>query len=354
MALLWADSFDHYGVGGETAMLAGAWTQIGESGTFPVISTEQARTGTRCIKWINELSSSQRRLIRRNFPTAKLVVGVGVGVYFTNLPSTSDIIGVQLRNSSNVGILSVFFQSDGSISVRAGTEAGTIIAASDPVLNAASWDHVEIKAIFDTVVGEVEIRVNGLAVITMTDLNLGAVGASQVVFGKYVSTSGTYGIFYVDDVFAWDDNGTLNNDFIGPMRVETIFPVADTAATDWVRNTGASDFAALDDVPPDADTTYLAGAGLGDISEFVLDTLPPETALIAGVFIPIMAKLEAAGLGNVQVSLVSGADVSAGPDQVLTTAYAYWDSIHETDPATDLPWTKAGLEAALVRIEKTV
>lgn len=357
MAMIWADGFDHYGEtpnGGRDAMLAGAWAQFSAgNGTLPFVSDIQQRTGdySLCFSY-NQLATDGVKA-RRVLGGAQIVVGCAMGWYFTSLPVANAVHGFEWRNNSNAAIVSVFVQSDGSIGIYSGASR-TLVGASDPIISAGSWQHIEGKIVCDSVVGEVEVRVNGLTVVHFTDLNLGALGSTQMVFGMPDLKSGTSLDYFLDDIVAWNDTGDVNNSFIGVQRVDTVFAVADTAQTDWVRNTGSSDYAAIDNVPPDGDTTYLLSDTAGDISEFTLGTLPPETEIIAGIYIPAMARLEDAGTGNIQISLVSGGEVSEGPDQVLTTAYQYWGGVHEVDPDTDGAWTKAAVEAAILRIEKTV
>lgn len=360
MSIIWADSFDHYGTtpnGGRDFMLNGAWAEfVGSSGVIPRIVSGFARTGTYALYFPDNGGTINRPIARRIYGTAKLIIGNAFGIYLVNVPDADDRIGWQLRNVSNAALLTCFVQSDGSIEVRAGSGTGSVIVRSDPCLRAASYDHVEFKTSFDDVVGSVEIRVNGVTVINETGLNLGTVGAAGIIWGCPISSGGggSANPFYIDDVISWDDAGTVNNDFIGQQRVLTQFCTSDTAAADWTITGSATGYGAIDDTTPDDDTSYISGVVVNDISEFGLPTLPPETDVIAGVYIPVRAKLVAAGVGNVQVSMLSVADVSNGPDQALTTGYSYYGSVHELDPDTDLPWTKAALEAALVRVEKTV
>lgn len=356
--LIWADGFDHYGDapnGGRDAMLAGAWAAFSAgSGTLPAISSEQARTGTYSLKFVYNPLATAGVQARRVLGAAEISVGTGFGLYLNALPATNGEYGFEFRNASNQAIATLMFQSDGAVALYIGT-GHVLTMSSDPVLTASAWHHVEAHILADTVVGECEVRVNGLTVLHATDLNLGALGATQIVYGMPNTDTDPTGLtWYMDDVFAWDDSGLYNNDFIGTARVETVFATGDTAEADWTKVGAANGYDCIDNVPPDADTTYLMSDLAGHVSEFTLGTLPPETEIIHGVYIPTMAKLEDAGTGNVQTSLVSGVDVSLGPDQVLTTAYTYWGGVHETDPATDLAWTKAGLEAAKLRIEKTV
>lgn len=359
MAIVWAEGFDHYGTGatgdeGRTFMLQGAWAQF-SSGNGPgaKIYNSNARTGTCCLRFpYNDLATDSPKA-RRVLGAAHIVVGCALGIYFGSLPNSNGAWGFEFRNNANNCIAYIAVQSDGAIGLYTGS-GRTLIASSDPVITALSWQHIEAKLVIDNVVGSAEVRVNGLSVLNMTNINLGTLGSTQMTFGmpagKGAESSKNVDF---DDIVVWNDSGDDNNDFIGQQRVELVWAVSDTAQADWALFGDTDGFDCIDNNPQDGDTTYLSGE-TGDVSEFGVGDLPPETEEIRGIYIPTMSKLVAAGVGNIQTSLVSGADVSLGPDQTVTTAYTYWGSVHEKDPATDARWTKSGFEASLLRIEKTL
>jgi hypothetical protein len=357
--LIWAEGFDHYGDGstgneGRDYMLSGAWSSFSwANGVAPRVDNVQVRSGTQSLRIEYNSLATDSVVCRRVLGTAHIVVGCGLGVYFDALPIANKGHGFEFRNNLNQCIAYFSIESDGAIGVYTGS-ARTLIASSDPIITASSWQHIEAKIVCDTVVGEIEVRVNGFPVLQLTDLNLGSLGATQMAFGMPAGEFGSSLNWQMDDIVTWNDDGLWNNDFLGPVRVEPLYPDADTAETDWVRNAGASDFAAINNNPPDADTTYLMAANLNDRSEFGMQDSPPETANIKAIFIPTMGKLISAGTGEVTTSLISGADVSDGPNQTFTTSYTYWPSVHEVDPATDLPWTKTAVDAMLLRIEKVL
>lgn len=351
--LLWAESFEHYGTvsGGRSNMSLGAWAAFtAGNGTLPYIDNTHARTGTYGLRFDHNYLATDGTRARRVFGSSLTTVGVGFGIYFPSLPATNDKAGVDLRDVSNASLIRVYIQTDGSLAVRV---AGSVIGTSDSVITAAAYHHIEVKAVIDSVVGSVEIRVNGIVEFLMDNIDTGTTPMTQVAWGTMSNGgAGTFS-FWIDDLFAWDGTGSEANDFLGTQRVTTIFPTADTAVADWVPNTGAA-WDAINDLVQDGDTTYILASDAADISEFEIDTLPPETSEIVGVYIPTLAKLDDAGTGQLQVSLVSNSVASEGPDTVLTAGYAYWGSVHTLDPDTGLPWTKSGLEAALLRFEKTL
>ena len=357
MAIMWADGFDHYGTspnGGRDNLLAGAWSEIDDStaGTFQ-ISDAFVRTGTHAL-YADSGSGTGSAFIRRLLNSTLTSFGVAFGVYLLQIPGSDTGVGMGFRDNTNAEIFSLTYMSDGSIALRDGDNNGTIIAQSDPVMTAQTWNHIEVKMVIDPVVGEIEVRVNGEPIIEATDLDLGSTGVAGITFNRFVSNPANTSAFYIDDVVTWDITGAIANDFIGPCRVETLFPSADTAVDDWSVTGAADGYQAIDEVPPDGDTSYISADTAAMVSEFELDNLLPETDTVIGVYAVTMAKLDSAGSGNLQTSLVSGGDVAAGDDNALTTAYTYRGDVFMTDPDTTDQWTKAAVNAMLLRVEKTL
>jgi hypothetical protein len=344
------DGFDHYGVspnGGRDAMLAGVWADMN---TGFLVSSGIARTGTYSLRQVGSSNQRMRRLLGSNLTT----VGIGFGLYLPQIPAGNNRIGVQLRDNSNVAVFTVTFQSDASIEVFRGyANTGTSLYRSGQVLTAQAWNHIEFKVFRNATTGTVELRVNGITIIDLTAQNTGSNDFASVVFGDPSSGAASGSEFYLDDIFVWDTSGSYNNDFIGPQRIYTLFPNDDTAQADWTPNSGSTGYTQLDEVQPDADTTYIEAASVNDISEFELGNLPAGVSAISAVMTQSMLRKSDAGTANVQASLLSAAAVAAGTDRPITEVYTYWPDVFETDPNTGSPWTASGFNAAKLRLEKT-
>lgn len=357
MALIWAEGFDHYGTspnGGRDAMLSGLWAEV-SGGANLNVTTALSRTGSSSFT-IAGTSSITTRFIRRVLDGGPFAtVGLAFGLNLAALPSdNSGVLSVQFRDNANNPLFHMGVNSDGSITARIGNHAGSVIATTDSgVLVTNAFQHVEVKVTFDSVVGEVEIRVNNVPELQEQNLNLGNTGAGQVVLGRIPFVSGNSPTSYWDDLIAWNSLGAINNDFFGPQRVILAFASGDTAQDDWTFTGAASGAEAIDEVPPDGDTSYIQAISVGDISEYTMPTLPSEAGNISAVYIPAMAKISDAGTGNLQVSLVSDGDVAAGADHPLTTAYTYYGDVFQVNPATGNKWGKSALEDALLKVEKT-
>jgi len=357
MALLWCDGFDHYGTGstGRTNMLQGVWAEI-NSGITPSATTP--RTGTACLSTGTILNNLA--VARRVFPTANLAtVGFGYGLYMAQLPAVSNVFGLaQFRDGGNTAQLSFVLTTAGEIEVKRGGATGTLLAISAPVVTAGSYQHFECRATCDDTAGAVEVRVNGVTVIDISgvDTRNSAAGLmTQVAFGNISTGTNLSNVIpRFDDMFAWDTSGSEINDFIGPQRAYLLVPDADTAADDWVPDSGVTGYTQIDEVPPDGDTSYIeAQSTPGDISEFALEDLPPEISAVTALYVTPMLRKLTAGTANVQVSMISNAAVAAGADRPITEVYTYWADVFPIDPDTGAPWTAAAVNAALLRLEKT-
>lgn len=346
MALLFADGFEHYGAGsnpGATNMRQGEYIDVYSSTAGP--TNAQARTGDR--SFVGSAAVSGSWMFRKLVSSASNVIGVAFGAYLVTLDNNRKLIDIA---DGTTGIISLVSTPSGSIQVRRGhLSAATVLGVTDDgVLTSAAWNHIEVRVLRDNVVGEVEVRVNGVTEIILTDLNLGTVNANSVGFYS-IGTGQTY----IDDLIVWDGSGDVNNTFFGPARVTVVWLDDDEPGNQWSVTGAGSGAEALTETAPDGDTSYIAAAAVSAVSEFTISELPPEAEAIAGIYVPVMAKLASAGIGAMVTSIVSDTDVTDGPEHQLTTAYTYRGEVFEKDPATGQLWTKTDLEAARLRVEKT-
>lgn len=355
--LRWADSFDIYG-SDKANMLAGAWVAFNGSAQVMSLSTDFARTGTYSLKCAGGGSYTPSLNAKCNaklvMGIASTVFGIGYGLYLPAFPTDSDAYGVCFETSIGGVLLTLHYSSDGSILGRIGSLSTSPAFATDPILKTSSWQFVEIKVVVNDTVGSVEIRVNGVTKFVGTSLDLGTTAPTSVRFGSVnaLNAGPTNTVSYIDDFHCWDNSGSADNDFLGPQRISVVYPDSDTSEADWSLTGAASGFACINQADPDGDTTFISTDTVGAVSEFGIGTIPAGAETIKTVFVPVLAKLSDVGIGSIQISLVSGSDVSASDELALIGDYQYVSASHPVDPATDVAWTKSGLEAALLRVEK--
>src|SRR5690606_9162603 len=241
------------------------------------------------------------------------VIGVGFGIRLQSLPAANNRVFFNIRDVSNTEIATVCIQSDGSIEVKRGSEGGTSIEITDAVITAGTFHHIEFRALIDDTVGEFELRVNGITLIQLGGLNLGTIYSSS--FG----ISSAFTQCWIDDLFIWNGEGSLNNDFLGPLRVLTVYADGDGTPQDW-SVIGATDaYDAVNEVTPDDDESYIGSDTVGDKATLTMPELPPEVSAIAGIFVPVYARIEEAGTGQINLSMISDGSSYYGGDTTPLT-----------------------------------
>lgn len=350
MALQFIDSFDHYGTGatGTANMLAGPYAQADQSNP----SATQKRTGINSL----EIELGTAIKYRRVLSSAQTVVSVGFGIFLTALPTNNNsYYPITFRDAANSVQVSLIINSTGTVSVYRGTGTGTLLGTSSIALTASAWHHLEIKVVFSQTVGTVTVNINSISALALTGLdtvNTALVECSQIA--ATIAGAGNAHVYYIDDLYCTDGSGSSNTGLLGDCKVYTLYPNADGALEEWTLSTGTDSFALIDEAIPDGDTTYIEAAAVNDDTEVGFENLPADVVNVYGVQVVSSMKKTDAGACSVQQSINSDGTVGTGTTHSITTAYTYWQSMFEVDPDTSAQWTKAGVDAAQVRVTRTV
>lgn len=353
MTVLHGDGFSLYGTAGtsQTNMAQGVFAAV-QGGTC--VTTNPRGNGSHSFR-LTSANQFFRRVLGGDYAGG---VGFALALYSTALPvAQSSLYLFQGRDGSNANQFTVTVSTTGVIEVRTGSETGTIVAQSaSPVITTGAYQHVEILAVSANS-GSIEIRVQGVTVVNATGIDLQGQGSSSLEqYACGASLGATFsGIVDITDIVAYNTLGAINNTFLGDIQALPWRPTADTAITDWTRNTGASDFGAISDTTPDGDTTYVEATATSQKSDFAITDVPATTSdVIAVITQPMMRKTDA-GAGSVTVSMESAGSPPAehsGATIPLTQTYTYYPQVHETDPATGVRWTPSGFNAARVRFNR--
>lgn len=384
--LIWADDFGRYGTT-ESLMLDGLYAEVTTGLAWQwTLATANPRTGLKSLRIAGTGLPGQDiekdSVVRRIFGSAKTEVGVGYAIFVNELPVKEGlgagsypgafVLG-QFRDTNNQGQLTVILGTDGSVQLYGGLYMadgvngifGQIAAArdlgrSDPCIFATGWNSFAMYAVADAAAGSVEIRVNGVTVLTYSGgatVETANVEYSQFVIGTGFHIDGPFTVFGIVDIadfYAWDSTGAYNNDFPGDNKAYLSLPVSDTATSDWTRSGGANNYALIDDVPPDDAGSFLTSSTPGDQVAVETDDLPIPALAVAAVIGFFRGKKTDAGDCKVKIGVISNGTTEFGDEHILTTGYRYFESVFETDPDTGLPWTSAAVDAAKVIYERTV
>jgi len=296
-------------------------------------------------------------LIRYVLSSTQNVVGISARVYLPSLPtggSASYPPIYNFKDISNNRMICWQPLSTGAIQVRYDiNDTEESYTTPGPVLVAGTWNHIEMKVDIST--GSIEMRIEGVTQVSVTGADIGALPVAQVAFGceNGIGNNQAPQSYYIKDLVIWDANGSVNNDFLGAVQVYDLAPTSD-ASFNWSASTGSTGYNLIDEAPPsDADYIY-ADDTPPAASTFNLSDLPEDVSSIRGIKTFARARKTDGGDGWMQVSMVSNGIEGNGTDRPVTTAYTYWMDIFELDPDTSANWTRSGVNAALLQIDRTI
>lgn len=362
----WADfpsgSNGLYGSSGSADMLDGLWAEVTGAGCVDDPDASIGANGTVLI--FNASNGTARRVLN----SAQATVGVACRLWLPSLPTVASAGGrpmfVQWRDGSNNTIAYAYVNDTGGISFVNGStsNAAPTASSSGPVVTANGWWHVESELTCSTVgAGAVEIRVNGVPVVTASGLTTSAATCAQYAAVRASTSSNHSPNFYLKDIVPWDSTGTFNNDFLGAVSVFFRVVDSDISLGDWTLSSGTTGFSLIGVEGPANDSNYIA-ADPTDLtaSEFTLQDLPADITSVRAVIPIVRATKVDGGDGSIQISISpNGTDYDVGPDTPITAAMTYWGNatspfVSEDSPATGVAWTPAEFNSARMRIDRTL
>ena len=228
----------------------------------------------------------------------------------------------------------------------------TLVASSAPnIWINPQLHHIEIKVFSSATAGTFEVKMDGLLVWSETGINTGGQDIIGVRFGNtkrddagYASYGdGNRGKVYYDNIF-------LADDWQGELNSFLLLPESDYSVQ-WSPSTGSDNYAMIDEVGSDGDTTYVetTTAGHKDLYEF--EDLPATVTTINAVSVVLTAKkIEPSGLTQVQtIAEQDAVEYEVGDAHTLSTEYptTYNDAsyrVFSTCP-DGTAWTPAKLNA---------
>ncbi len=363
--LLWADGFDHYG-SNETNTLDGVYAQNGQ-----ILSTTNVATGTHCL-----LVNGSGVQLRKVLPASTDKMGAMARFYFPALPVVDDDLHIFrfMTDSSSANHVSVSVDANGCLRFFRNhvglSSPGTLIAQSDPIVVASAHNHIEVQVYIHDTLGWVRAAINGVHRYEATGLDTrhAAANIASVSHLKWTNTPGVADEYYMDDLIYYDFTGTAATDtdfcptvdgagiatnYIGELQCMYLPPNGNTAEDDWLKSTGTSAFALVDETTPD-DTDYIYSTAVDDLTELSLTDLPEEITYIRGLVVLGRLSKSDSGATMVKYGMKSVAATTDAAERPVTVEPTYWWDFINVDPNTSARWTRASLNAAWLRLIRSV
>jgi len=215
---------------------------------------------------------------------------------------------------------------------------------TDPVFARNQWHYFEVKVVCHDTAGSYEVRVDGITVLAGS--NVDTYTGADTRFVRFRCDEYNQ---YLDDIYICDIDGSTNNDFLGQIIVEAVFPNADGDSSDWTPASGTDNYAIVDDNPTDDDTSYVENntQGAEDLYGYAdLSTITAEP--IPGLQVNTDVRMnEFPGDIDLYQPVKSGSTTSDGdPTNIAMNDYEVAARILETDPNTGSAWTVSGVGGA--------
>jgi len=199
-----------------------------------------------------------------------------------------------------------------------------------------SWMHIEAKLVV-AAAGSYEVRINGVTVLSAAGVDMTMTAnesADKVALGGD-------GYTCQDDVCIAD--GTGGEGFIGDKRVVTRMPTGNGHYADWTPSAGPN-WQCVDEETPNDDTDYVSSATVGHKDSYDMAAVG-MVGLVSAVQILACVRKDDAGVHTARLLTRSGGGDSFGTAEAIGDSYQYLRQVRETDPATGVAWTVAGVDA---------
>jgi hypothetical protein len=344
VALRYADSFETYAA----ADLNMHWYQVtpigdfGGTGIFSLIAAA-ARSGAYGLQLQQNENVGGGQVaghLALNFAAEPTWI-VGCALH---LGYTPDVQGGLLQlydgGTEQVG---VYADSYGNLRLQ---RNGTVLvtAVNKPTWRTNAWNFLELKGTINSTTGYAEVRLNGQTILTYSG-NTQASGNASANIIRWNIGFASFTHMWLDDIYVCDGAGTVNNDFLGDVRIQAIFPAL-AAVSQFTASGASADVLCVKEHAEDGDTTFIYTAAGGVADSFDYDQISGLAGNVPGIYLRAIARKDDAGTRIIAPIVVSSAATGVGPQGSLSNSYVSTDAIFEKDPNGNIAWTIAAVNAA--------
>jgi hypothetical protein len=336
MALLFADSFDHY-VGAD---ITKKWTSA-----FPGVNPNCIGVGTgRCGS--NNLILTSTAFLHKGVTVSgtanKGTAGFAYNPrsFFTGLKFAGPGYG-----ASTSAQFYAWMSADGRLNINDGNDNLRASSAPD-TLRLLNWHYVEMQWAISATVGTIIVKVNNVIVINAAGLDLQDSSSLTTNWTEWVFMCEANGTNWFDDLYVLDDvNDGLTpstHTFLGDTRVEYLRPTADGVHHDWTVTGGGTHANAVDKGSASNLTTpFIEDQVVGDIDTNDYSDPTIGTGVAYGVQVLLLAQKDSSGARTIAPVVRSGGGADAiganqSPPQFQST---YGIQMYNRNPNTGVGWT---------------
>jgi hypothetical protein len=296
--------------------------------------------------------------------SAKKTVGLAVN---TSAVATASFTPIQFQSDGGTTThLSLTVTSPISsplhLELRRGTSAGTLLATSTQLFALNTWQYIEMQATIDDVTGTCIVRVDGVEWINFTGdtRNAGTstnIDTLRMVWGTLTGPP----LIKFDDVYVLNGTdatittGRPDNDFLGVVSVEALYPDGNGATSQWVGSDGnTTDNYLLIDETTMSTADYVATGTDGARDLWTVSNVSASTQQVLAIQTFLNAvKLDTGTAHMATLIRESSGTVTADAttNELSTTYTSIYGPLRPTKPSGGA-WTVSEVNALQVGAEK--
>jgi hypothetical protein len=227
---------------------------------------------------------------------------------------------------------------------------GVTVASSTQALIDNTIFHIQVHLqIADA--GVFQVKLNDTQVINFAgDTKPGA----DATINK-IRWGGINGSSEWDDLTVNDTTGAEDNSWPGIIRIARLLPAGPgTYVNNWSRNTGSTNWEAVDEVPPDNDATYIFTSAANLYESFSMSDQSLVNVNYKALITSVVAKKDS---GTVQIAVGIRDDQNStdyfGVNSALDVSYGCIQERRTVDPSTAATWTSVGINSQQALIDST-
>lgn len=350
MALKWCDGFEGYGDTDNTdpapvGVIADKYVGVGDENRMRIYNDAFNRWGSDWTLMPGDNSVYSPYLTAESQISGNTAIaGVAFRIDHKDVWSSPQSWPILAFRDSSGSINVELVHTNGTFTVWGPNQ--TYLGACPINIEIGVFHYFEMKAYSDQTNGTVEVRMNGCPVLSLSTVNtMLSSPTSRVGIGDNTNPIYCSSLARVDDFYVCDGTGNTNNDFLGPVRVETLWPDGDDDVNWTTTGNSANHYENVNLEERSGLTDYVEEGSSNVLDLLTMDNTSVTWDDIHGVISWACAAYSGSGAGLQQVISSNGTTENSA-NISLTTTYVF-DSPHivEDDPDTGNSWNGTTINA---------
>lgn len=346
----------------DTSVLNKKYETVDSTNATWSVATGEGRFGSNCIKRVSSSSGNTGYIGKSPLMTqsgAWSAQATGIFGCAFKIDSLASVVGSSGPGDAATYFLAVFdttgqcltfsLQPDGTFSADVNGFGGVRLGISAQGIKEAAWYYVEIKWKIHASTGYVVIRVNGVTILNLTNINTVRAASTStwnsIRFGALTVASVGSMTYRFRDVYGADTTGSGADviDFLGDGVIDYITANGVGNVNDWTPSTGAN-WQNVDE-KPQSTTDYNASSTLNNQDLFTMENVTAGAIIPAYQWVGYAVK-QSAGSASIKPTLrIGGVNYQGNEQGVADSNYTYLFQPYDKSPATGAKLTEAEANA---------